>query len=62
MLERRQVMEFLIRVGLWLTGVFLILLIAKFIGLGLGLGTQILIIFWMATVYSDARYHEFKFI
>ena len=55
-------MGFLIRLFLWLAGVYLIIVIAKGLQIGIGFLTQFVIGLWICTIYLDARYHEFGFI
>ena len=55
-------MDFLVRLTLWIAGIVFLVIIAKGLDMGMGTSTQLMIILWVATIYCDASYHDFKFI
>jgi hypothetical protein len=55
-------MDFIIRIVLWVAGIYFLTAIARAAGMGFGFETQVIILLWIATIYSDARYHQFKLI
>ncbi|MCK5706641.1 MAG: hypothetical protein KAI43_03225 [Candidatus Aureabacteria bacterium] len=54
-------MNLFYRLILWITGIYLLVIITQGLGFGFGVATQSTILFWILAIYNDAKYHEFNF-